>query len=904
MRRVMLWIVDHPGPAGLFLLIATLFFGFGLPSLSIDSTTHRFRASDPVSDAFYEQTVATFGADEMTLLLVETPQVFDADVLQRIRTLTETIERLPDVKRVESLTTVRNIAARDDGVDTEVLVPRTIPTDADALARMRADALANPLLVGNLVNPEGTATAVLVFTRTGLGDSSVDSRVTKGIEAAIESVARPGLTMSQIGAPYISSTFVRYLLHDVPLYATLGGLGLFILLRSWFRSWRSALVPLAGSTLCILWTLGAMGWLGIPFTMLSGMMPALLIAIGFTEDTHLIAEYEQQRQEGLERMEAIRAAVRSVATPLLITSASTVVSFATMISASVRVLSEMGATMTVAFLFNFVVTIIVVPLLLRYWPAKWDVASCPGPAWSTRFLQWTGRFAQTQRRRVLVATWLLIGVAALGAASVTVDQDIVADFRKDQPVPQRVAHAHEVLSGALAFSIVVDAGRADGIKDPEVMRGIEALQARVTAGGRTDHTMSVADHVRVLNRSMNGGDEAELSVPGDPDLIAQYLLFLDGKDLASYVNSDYSKARIVVRHNITKSPQMVKLVADIRAWGEELMPKGVKIDVTGETLLINLSGDRMAKDMMNQILQAVAAVALINAMLFYSLYAGILSLVPNLIPVGLVFGLMALLGIPLSAGNSMVAIIAIGVAVDDTVHFMARYSAELNRLHDPGAAIASTLEHEGRAIIVTSLGLSVTMGVLVFSPFLSVASLGGLSAVVFLIALAAELFITPAIMSSTRLVTLWNIVALKMNPDVLREAPLFKGLSNWELRKVILLGELREVPDGEHVLRQGEMGRDMFVVVSGNLDVHRLAADGQRHALGGVGPGDIVGEMAFVDSAERSASAVAKGFSEVLRLDVAALERVRKRFPFTGAKLYRNLAMVLSRRARGHLERH
>lgn len=902
MRRLMLWIVDHPRGAGGFLLLATVFFCLGLPKLTVDSSTHRLRASDPASDAFYEQTVATFGADEMTLLLVEAPQVFDADVLQRIRTITETIERMPDVKRVESLTTVRNIAAREDGVDTEVLVPRVIPTDPEVLGQMRVDALANPLLAGNLVNPKGTATAVLIYTRTTLGDSGLDRRVTRGIEDAIQSVARPGLTMTQIGTPYIGATFVHYLLHDLPGYATLGGIGLFLLLRLWFRSWRSAFVPLAASLLSVLWTLGAMGWAGLPFTMLTGMMPALLIAIGFTEDTHLIAEYEQQRTAGLPRMEAIHAAIKSIATPLLITSASTIISFATMISASVRVLSEMGATMTAAFTFNFVVTIILVPMLLRYWPAKWDVASRPGPDWSTRFLKWTGRFAQTQRKRMLVVTWVFIGVAALGAVSVDVDQDIVADFRKDQPVPQRVAHAHEVLSGALAFSIVVDSGRPDGIKDPEVMRGIEALQARLAAGGKTDRSTSVADHVRVLNRGMNGGDDKALLVPEDPDLIAQYLLFLDGKDLTPYVNSDYSRAQIVVRHNITRSAEMVRLVADIRTWGVELMPKGVKTDVTGEMLLVNLSGDRMAKDMMYQILQAVVAVALINAMLFYSLYAGVLSLIPNLIPVGLVFGLMALLDIPIAAGNSMVAIIAIGVAVDDTVHFMARYSAELNRLHDPGAAVASTLEHEGRAIIVTSLGLSITMGVLVFSPFVSVATLGGLSAIVFLIALAAELFITPAIMSSTRLISLWNIVALKMDPETLQKAPLFKDLSNWEMRKVIMLGELRSVPVGEHVLRQGEVGRDMYVVVSGVLNVHRRSADGQEHALARVGPGEIVGEMALLDAAERSASVLAHAESEVLRLDAAALERVRKRFPFTGAKLYRNLAQVLSHRVRGHLE--
>jgi CRP-like cAMP-binding protein len=167
-----------------------------------------------------------------------------------------------------------------------------------------------------------------------------------------------------------------------------------------------------------------------------------------------------------------------------------------------------------------------------------------------------------------------------------------------------------------------------------------------------------------------------------------------------------------------------------------------------------------------------------------------------------------------------------------------------------------------------------------------------------LLALVGELTLTPVLMYSVRLVTLWDMVSLKMNRDLVKTAPLLQGLSPWEARKVILLGKLEELAAGAFVIRKGETGTEMYMLVSGRVRVFDVQPDGREKILTVLEAGAIFGEMALVSQEVRSANVVAEAPSEVLRLDFDALERIRKRFPYTSAKLFRNLARILSARIR------
>jgi len=227
------------------------------------------------------------------------------------------------------------------------------------------------------------------------------------------------------------------------------------------------------------------------------------------------------------------------------------------------------------------------------------------------------------------------------------------------------------------------------------------------------------------------------------------------------------------------------------------------------------------------------------------------------------------------------------------VHHMVTYSRQLREHGDERIAMFKTLQMQGRPIIYVSLALVAGFLSSVFASLASLVEFGYLAAFVMLMALVAELTLAPVVMYSARLVTLWDILMVKLNPELVRQAPLFAGLSRWEARKVVLLANLGTVPAGSMMIRKGETATDMFLIVSGRLRVF----DGER-VLAVLGPGATVGEMALVSREVRSANVVAEEDSVVLRLDFAAFERIRRRFPYTGAKLFRNLARVLAERLR------
>jgi len=287
---------------------------------------------------------------------------------------------------------------------------------------------------------------------------------------------------------------------------------------------------------------------------------------------------------------------------------------------------------------------------------------------------------------------------------------------------------------------------------------------------------------------------------------------------------------------------------------------------------------------------------LIHSALFMSVKAGLLSLVPNVVPVLYGFGLMGLLDIPLSTGTAMIATIAIGIAVDDTVHNMVTYSRQLNEHHDERTAVVRTMAIQFRPIVFVSMALASGFAVLAFSRFVPTMHLGLMSAFVMIAAMVSELVLSPILMASTRLVTVWDMILIRMNRELVRRAPLFEGLSRWEARKVVLTGMLQSFAPGEYAIRRGEQGHDLYMVVAGRLVVIDSDLDGNERVLSIVEPGGVFGETGMVSDGYRTFSARAESATEVLRLDFEALDRLRKRFPFTAAKVFRNLARILGER--------
>jgi predicted RND superfamily exporter protein len=900
--RALLWILDHPVASCAAVLVVTLLLGAQIPRLRIDESAEGLMVQHDPARAVYERAKARFGNDNLTVVVVKADDVFAPAVLAVVKRLSDGLAALPGATRVESLTTVKNIKGEGDALNTEPLVEGVPRTRADA-DRIRADALGNRVLVGNLVARDARATGITVYADPRPDDVGFNHRFVGQVDALIARESGPGLTIYQVGAPYTKATYADYVKADqktvVPL--SIGVLLLTLLLS--FRMLQGVVVPIVTALISIVWALGLMAVFDLPLTILTGILPSLLLAIGFTEDVHMISEYHHRLENGDDKLTALRTMLRETALPILITTATTVVGFGSLVTTDITMLIQFGWASSLGLTANFVVTMALLPPMLRFWrvPRRFRRAvftdeSAPGTI--PRLMERLGDFNLRHRVPILIVTGLLTAGSLVGWYTLRVNTDLISFFPERSPLRARIEDLHRSLAGGLGFYIVVDSGREDGAKDPALLNVVAGLQDFLATTGMVDRSVSVADYIRKMNREMHGGDPAFETIPATSDEVAQYLFMLEGKELSKFLDFNAAAANIVVRHNLTGSGDLSALLKRVDAWAATNVPAHLTVKPTGEAILFNNASDYMAINELTSFTWTFLIIGVIHALLFMSVTAGALSLVPNVVPILFNYGLMGLIGIPLNTGNALIATIAIGIAVDDTVHHMVTYNRQLNIHHDQKIAMFNTMRAQGRPIIYVSLALAAGFLALSFSNFVPTVHFGLLAAGVMLLAMFGELMLTPILMYSTRLVTLWDLIQTRMDPAVVRTAPLLQGLTRWEARKVVLLGRLDTVAAGAYVVRKGDRGTEMYMVVSGRVRVSDRLADGTEKVLAQLAPGAVFGEMALVSQEPRSAWVVAETPAEVLRLDLEAFERIRRRFPYTGAKLFRNLARVLALRLR------
>jgi len=259
------------------------------------------------------------------------------------------------------------------------------------------------------------------------------------------------------------------------------------------------------------------------------------------------------------------------------------------------------------------------------------------------------------------------------------------------------------------------------------------------------------------------------------------------------------------------------------------------------------------------------------------------------------FGLMGFLEIPLNPGTAMVAVIAIGIAIDGTIHLFSRYNDLCRRTSDYNAAVQTTVREEATPMVATSLALALGFGILLLSDFTVIAQFGALAAATMLFALFANLLITPIIMTRTRLIGLYQILTLSMHKEILEKSPLFQGMSNYQMRKAILISELNEFKEGELLIEQGTVGRSMYIILSGQVEVVRRSGC-KAMCVAVLKSGQIFGEVGYVKETQRTADVRALTPVEALRLDYKKLKKDLKFFPHIVANINFNISCILGER--------
>ncbi len=912
MKSVMSFIVRHPCLSFIAVILVTSLFMIPLPKLIIDPSAEGLMISGDPDIDFYDEVKETFGDDILVSICITSDNVFQEPILQTIQNLSDEIqditlpidgEDVEVVARVVSLTTVNKIIGDDGYLDTGELI-EDVTSDEDELAVIKRNALSNPIMINDIVSSNSKTASVNVYIKESpplhfTYNQEVTERIQALIDSEIKRLKGKGIDAEifQIGFPVVKVTIAKYLEQDMVRLVPLCLLTSLIILVWSFRSVIAVTIPMITGIFSVIWTLGFMAAMGYTINAVTNIVPLLLLVIGCTEDIHMLSEYSEQLKAGNEKLKAIRNMAIKCGLAIFLTSLTTLLGFSTLTVNKITLLKEFGISASFGLGFNFLVTILVLPTVLRWTkiPKNFGSGQTAKPTPKLDKISDLLFYIAVNKRPVIMVVTLTIMIwAAVGATKVKLDSDFIGFFKSDSEVRVKLDRLSELMAGGQSFFVIIDTEQDEGIKNPEVMTAMAKLQTRMNdVFGKT---ISVADQIKIMHREMNDGKAEFFTVPDSEELISQYLLMVDAEEVEPFMDTSSGRACIVVRHNVRGTWRLNEELAKIEAYAKEIFPSYVKLKVTGETILVNKGADSMSIGQVFSLSLASIFIFIIISILFVSPKAGLLAMVPNIIPILMNFGIMGWFDIALSPGTCTIAVVALGVAVDDTIHLMVRFHKELKKTSDQNEAMEKTIRAQLLPVLSTSIGLAVGFFILILSNLVTNMYFGYLASIAMVMALTSDLLVGPALLLSTQLISSWDLLKVKINEDLVRTSTLFKDLKLAEIKKVVLLGVISGYKDSDYIVRKGDDSQHMYMIVEGNVEVVVQEDEKEKKFVKTLGRGDIFGEMAFVTGNQRTADIMAKGDVEVLTIDHQSLNNVKARFPKIAAKIYYNLSSILSLR--------
>ncbi len=579
----------------------------------------------------------------------------------------------------------------------------------------------------------------------------------------------------------------------------------FFLLWVLFRSFSAVVWPLVTIAVSMIWTAGITVWLGITISQMIGITALLVFSVGIADCVHVMSAYFSFRQQGLAHYDALSKSYGKTGLALLVTSLTTIagiIALATSDILPIQVFSLMAA-MGVALAFLF--TIILLPLLLDIWHpgamggsasladrlgSRWQ--SLPGVLkalyalvylaaifallgiaigsyialasaftyvvvqWQKPILQRIPRITQKHPFIILALFGSLFLSCAYGMSLLRIDTNMTELTREGNPM--RVAYdvVDENMAGAQSMVIMVDSHQADGLLEPEVMRAIDQLQLRIETNyaDQVTRSYSLANIVKDTFEKMNDDEASFYRIPETQQMISQLLYLFNSAnpdDRRSLVSDDYSRANITLNIYNAGSYKYKQFFDNIAVDIDEVFAAAkakkpeLEVYLTGTMALMMRMADEVATSQFASFSLALGVISVIMVITLGSLQAGAIAMIPNVIPALLGFGLMGLLGVPLDTDTILIAPLIIGLAVDDTIHFMTHYRVELIRTKSIELALSSAINEVGQAVMFTTMVLGLGFALLSFSDYLGMAKLGFFGSLAIFVALLCDLFLIPAL---------------------------------------------------------------------------------------------------------------------------------------------------------------
>ena len=748
------FVVEHRWATIAVALLVAFAFASGLTRLEVSNNYRVFFGDQNPDLLAFEAFEATYTKND-NFLFVFKPKTGTIDqpfVAKAVEAFTDRAWRIPYASRVDSFTNFQHTRAEGDDLVVEDLIEGADEMSPREVAARVDVALAEPRLVGRLVARDRGATGVnvtLQFPEKSLAEVPEAIGYARDLVAEFEA-AYPDLTIVISGVSALNAAFAEATVADGVLFPLMLAV---LALVTWLivRSLAGTLATVLVIALATLTAMGFAGWAGITISPFSGSAPVVILTLAIADSIHLLVTVAQRMRAGDGKVEALKESVRVNFVAVGVTSLTTVIGFLALNFSDAPPFRALGNISAVGIAAAWFFSLTFFPALLAVLPFKVKAAGGgrvgPLQRWIERLAGWV----------IAHARIVLVGAAAstlgLGAAALTLDLDDQFIEYFDHRIAFRgdAEFALENLTGLYVVEYEVSAGGPGAVNEPAYLDDLDAFTAWLRARPDVRHVDAYSDTIKRLNMNMHGDDPGMYRIPGNRELAAQYLLLYElslplGLDLTDRIDVDKSATRVTVTLDDVSTRETRAFLDAANAWWETRAPKTAQ-HATGASYLFAFISERNIRDMITGNVMAVVLIALVMMVALRSVALGALSLVPNVVPLIMTFGVWALLVGEAGTAAATVSATSLGIIVDNTVHLLTKYRRARTEtgLSAPDA-VRYAFRTVGAAVAANALILALGFGVLALSAFKITAEMGTLTALAILIALVVDFLLFPALL--------------------------------------------------------------------------------------------------------------------------------------------------------------
>lgn len=745
----------------LVIIATTVFLGMQWKHMRFTYTEANMLPDDHEVNLTYNNFLEVFGEEgNLTVLGVKDSSVFTVNQFNAWNNLAESFKPYDEVETVLSIKDLQKLVKNNEKKQFD-LVPfiKDSISSLDEINKLQEDLFKKyPFYDNFLFNAENKTLRTAIYLKKDIVNTSARKDfIINILEKRIQEfeAKHPKLDVKVSGMPYIRTLNSQNIVDEIPIFI---GAALFVtslIFFLFFRSFRATFISLIVVCIGVMWTFGILGLLGYEITVLTALIPPLIIVIGIPNCIFLINKYQHEVKSHGNKVKSLQRVITKVGNATLMTNVTTASGFATFILTESKLLKEFGIVASLSILAIFILCLLIIPIMYTFLPyPKERHLEHLNKRWIGGFVDWMERMVKHKRITIYVTAFILIMASMIGINQMKISGSLIEDMPKDKQFFKDIRFFEEEFNGIMPLEIMVDTKRKKGVMKLATLKRINELEELIEETPELSKPISVVSLVKYSKQAYFNGNPKYYQLPTSQEnsFILSYAKnsSSDVDLLKNFVDSTGQYARITTFMKDIGTDKMERIQENLQNKIDKVFPKErYEVTMTGKALVFQKGTKYLVRNLVISLTLAIILISLFMAYLFRSFRMIIVSLIPNLLPLLVTAGLMGYLGVPIKPSTILVFSIAFGISVDDTIHFLAKYRQELQANHwKIKKSVYAALRETGVSMFYTSIVLFFGFSVFTISSFGGTVALGALVSITLLFAMLSNLLLLPSLLLS------------------------------------------------------------------------------------------------------------------------------------------------------------